>query len=294
VQTEALGGTVVRTPWREGLPLDAAEIESVLRADTACRIKAVFTVHTDTASGITNDLPAIRRAIDAAGHPALFVVDVVASLGATEFSMDGLRADVVIGASQKGLMSAPGLGFCAVNPAAMAVAKATPNPRFYWDWQRRVSDFTYLKFCGTAPQNLMMGLEAAFALMQHEGMAQVFARHRRVAGAVHAALGRWAKAGHLGFFSQVPDARSVSVTAITVAPSIDVEALRTVARERFQVAFAGGLGPLTGKIFRIGHLGDINEAMIMGALGGIEAAMRVQAIPFESGLEAAAAQLARA
>ncbi|MEN9538459.1 MAG: hypothetical protein RLZZ126_694 [Pseudomonadota bacterium] len=291
VQTEALGGVVLRTPWVEGLPLNPDDIEAVLRADTGHAIKAVFTVHTDTASGITNDLAAIRRAIDRASHPALYVVDVVASLGATEFDMQALGANVVIGASQKGLMCTPGLGFCAVDATAMAVARANSQPRFYWDWVRRISDFTYMKFCGTAPQNLLMGLEAALGLMQQEGMAQVFARHRRVAGATQAAVQRWAKGGQVEFFGKVPETRSVSVTCIS-AQGFDVEALRTVARERFQVAFAGGLGPLTGRVFRIGHLGDINEAMIMGALGGIESAMRVQGLRFESGLEAAAATLA--
>ena len=292
VQTEALGAVVVRTPWVEGLPLDPAEIQAVLQADAGHQIKAVFTVHTDTASGMTNDLVAIRKAIDDAGHPALFVVDVVASLGATPFDMDALRANVVIGASQKGLMGTPGLGFCAADAIAMGVARKNPYPRFYWDWVRRSAEHTYLKFCGTAPQNLLMGLEAGFGLIDHEGMANVFQRHRRIAEATQAAVTQWGLKGQLGFFSKVEAARSVSVTAITVAAGIDVEALRTVARERFQVAFAGGLGPLTGRIFRIGHLGDINDAMIMGCLGGIEAALCVQGVTFESGLAAAARRLA--
>ena len=292
VQTEALGAVVVRTPWVEGLPLDPAEIQAVLQADAGHQIKAVFTVHTDTASGMTNDLVAIRKAIDDVGHPALFVVDVVASLGATPFGMDALRANVVIGASQKGLMGTPGLGFCAADAIAMEVARKNPYPRFYWDWVRRCAEHTYLKFCGTAPQNLLMGLEAGFGLIDHEGMANVFQRHRRIAEATQAAVTQWGLKGQLGFFSKVEAARSVSVTAITVAAGIDVEALRTVARERFQVAFAGGLGPLTGRIFRIGHLGDINDAMIMGCLGGIEAALCVQGVTFESGLAAAARRLA--
>ena len=293
VQTEALGAMVVRTPWVEGLPLNPSEIQAILQADTHHQIKAVFTVHTDTASGMTNNLEAIRNAIDDAGHPALFVVDVVASLGAAPFDMDALRANVVIGASQKGLMGTPGLGFCAADSIAMEVARKNSYPRFYWDWVRRSAEHTYLKFCGTAPQNLLMGLEAGFGLMALEGMAGVFQRHRRIAEATHAAVAQWSQKGQLGFFSRVESARSVSVTSITVAAGIDVEALRTVARERFQVAFAGGLGPLTGRIFRIGHLGDINDAMIMGCLGGIEAALTVQGIAFESGLAAAARRLSQ-
>ena len=294
IQTEALGAKVIRTPWLVGLPLDPAVIQTALEADTTHAIKAVLTVHTDTASGITNDLAAIRAAIDAAGHPALFVVDVVASLGVTPFDMQALRANVVIGASQKGLMCTPGLGFCAVDAHALELSRHNPNPRFYWDWVRRTGEHTYQKFCGTAPQNLLMGMEAAFELIASEGIAQVHARHQRIARAVHAAVTCWSQRGQFGFFSQVAPARSYSVTAITVAPGIDVEALRTVARERFQVAFAGGLGTLTGRLFRIGHLGDLNEAMIMGCLGGIEAAMRVQGLAFDSGLSAAAQSLGEA
>ncbi len=292
VQSEALGAKVIRTPWAEGYPLDPQVIEAALRADTSHAIKAVLTVHTDTASGMTNDLAAIRAAIDAARHPALYVVDVVASLGAAPFDMAALRANVVIGASQKGLMCTPGLGLCAVDEAAMAIARRNPNPRFYWDWQRRLGEHSYQKFCGTAPQNLLMGMQAAFELIDNEGIHNVFARHRRIARATQAAVQCWSQKGQFGFFSKVEAARSVSVTAITVKEGIDVEALRTVARERFQVAFAGGLGPLTGKIFRIGHLGDINEAMILGCLGGIEAAMAVQGMAFAPGVCAAAASLA--
>jgi alanine-glyoxylate transaminase / serine-glyoxylate transaminase / serine-pyruvate transaminase len=295
MQCQALGAQVVRTPWIEGLPLDPAAIEAVLRADTGHEIVAVFTVHTDTASGITNELAPIRAAMDAAGHPALFVVDVVASLGAMPFDMDALRANVVIGASQKGLMCTPGLGFCAVDAQAMEVAQRNPYPRFYWDWIRRKAEHTYLKFCGTAPQNLLMGLEVALRLIAQEGLDAVFARHRRIAAATQAAVQRWSTAGTLGFFSQLESARSVSITAITVTPGVDVEGIRTVARERFQVAFAGGLGPLAGRIFRIGHLGDINEAMILGSLAGIEAAMTAQGVPYgPNGVAAAVASLAGA
>ncbi len=294
IQTEALGAKVIRTPWLVGLPLDPQVIRAALEADTAHVIKAVLTVHTDTASGITNDLAAIREAIDAARHPALFVVDVVASLGVTPFDMQALRANVVIGASQKGLMCTPGLGFCAVDPNALEISRRNPNPRFYWDWVRRTGELTYQKFCGTAPQNLLMGMEAAFEQIATEGISQVYARHQRIARAVHVAVACWSEQGQFSFFSQVASARSHSVTAISVAPGIDVEALRTVARERFQVAFAGGLGTLTGKLFRIGHLGDLNEAMIMGCLGGIEAAMHVQGLAFDSGLSAAAHSLSEA
>ncbi len=293
VQVEAMGGKVIRTRWVEGQPIDPAVVEAALREDRRHEIVAVFAVHTDTATGVTSDLAALRAAIDRADHPALFVVDVVASLAAERFAMDALRANVVLGASQKGLMTPPGLGFVAVDAAAFAVAERNPMPRFYWDWRLRKSELSYRKFCGTLPQNHMMGLEAALGLIFHEGLDAVVARHRRLADAVHAAVARWAGAGAVGFFGAVPAARSVSVTTITTAPGIDPEALRSVAREHFEVAVAGGLGPLAGRAFRIGHLGDVNPAMLLGCLAGVEAALQVQGIAIGgSGVEAAIASLA--
>jgi alanine-glyoxylate transaminase/serine-glyoxylate transaminase/serine-pyruvate transaminase len=291
-QTEAMGGRVVRTPWVPGLPIDAAAVEQALREDRDHAILAVFAVHTDTASGVTSDIPALRAALDAAGHPALLVVDVVASLGATPFAMDAWGVNVVLGASQKGLMCPPGLGFAAADARAMAVCEANPQPRFYWDWRLRRSPHSYRKYCGTPPQTLLFGLEAALALFAQEGAEQVFARHRRVTAMVHAAVARWSTGGALGFFAQQPASRSTSVTAITVPPGFDTDALRTLARERFQVAMAGGLGPLQGRVFRIGHLGDMNAPMLLGCLGGVEAALRVMGVPCGSGaLDAAVASL---
>jgi alanine-glyoxylate transaminase/serine-glyoxylate transaminase/serine-pyruvate transaminase len=291
-QVAAFGGRALRTPYVEGMPIDPAAVEAALREDTARQIAAVFVVHTDTASGTTSDLAALRKAIDAAGHPALFVVDVVASLAAAPFAMDALGVDVAIGASQKGLMLPPGLAFVAANERALALAGDTPAPRFYWDWARRRSDLNYLKFCGTLPIAHLAGLEAALALIESEGLAAAHARHARLARAVHAAVGAWGEGGALRVFTRAVEARSASVTAIEVAPGIDPEALRSVARERFQVAVAGGLGPLHGRVFRIGHLGDMNEAMILGCLAGVEAAMQVQGIAFgRHGVDAAVSAL---
>jgi alanine-glyoxylate transaminase/serine-glyoxylate transaminase/serine-pyruvate transaminase len=274
VQAEALGRRVVRTPWREGWPIDAAAVEQALRDDPIHEVQAVLAVHTDTASGVTSDLAALRRAIDAARHPALLVADVVASLGAAPFAMDALGIDVAVGASQKGLMCPPGVGFIAVNAKAMAHAERCPAPRFYWDWVRRKHELSYRKFCGTPPQNLLFGLEAALTLIFSEGLDTVWARHARLAGAVHAAVQGWREGGMVDFFANMPASRSVSVTTIAVEPSVDIDALRTVARERYQVAIAGGLGPLNGRAFRIGHLGDSNPATILGAIAGVEAALR--------------------
>ncbi len=294
VQAEALGGKVIRTPWVEGRPIDSAAVEQALRDDKHLEIVAVFSVHTDTASGVTSDLQALRAAIDAAGHPALFVVDVVASLGVVPFDMDALRADVVIGASQKGLMLPPGLGFVAINERARASAEANPMARFYWDWGRRIDALSYRKFCGTPPINLLYGMQAALQLIFQEGLDAVFARHRQLAGAVHAAVQGWSEGGALGFFCHEPARRSMSVTAVATHQGVDPEALRSVARERFQVALSGGLGPLAGRVFRIGHMGDINAAMVLGALGGVEAALRVQGVPIgQGGVQRAVEALAR-
>ena len=293
MQAEAFGARAIRTPWVEGEPIDPDAVEQVLRDDAQHRIKAVFAVHTDTASSVTSDMRRLRAALDAARHPALFVVDVVASLAAAPFAMDELGANVVVGASQKGLMVPPGLGFIAVDERALQVASKNPAPRFYWDWARRKSDLSYMKFCGTPPHSLLMGLEAALGLIFHEGIDAVLQRHARIARAVHAAVDCWSEGGALRCFVPSVAARSTSVTAVAVRAGIDVEVLRSVARERFQVAIAGGLGPLAGRVFRIGHLGDLNPAMILGALGGVEAALQVLGVPYRSGVAAATESLAQ-
>ena len=294
-QAEALGRRVLRTPWQPGWAINTAAVTQALRDDLAHDILAVFAVHTDTASGITSDLPALRAAIDASGHPALLVVDAVASLGCTRIEMDALPANVVLGASQKGLMVPPGVGLVAVDAKAWAVAERNPGPRYYWDWRLRKSPLSYRKFCGTPPQTLMCGLAAALALIEQEGEDAVHARHRWLAGAVQACVAGWAEGGVLGFFAQDASSRSVSVTTISVPEGFDVDAYRELARERFGVAIAGGLGPLTGKAFRIGHLGDSNAATVLGCLGGLEAALRVLGVPIGGGgVQRAIARLAAA
>ncbi|NCV69876.1 MAG: aminotransferase class V-fold PLP-dependent enzyme, partial [Betaproteobacteria bacterium] len=278
LQTEALDRRVLRTPWREGYPIDPDEIETILRKDKEGEIKAVFVVQTDTSTGITSDVQAIREAIDRAGHPALYVVDVVSSLAATPFHMDAMGVNLVVGGSQKGLMLPPGLGFVVVDARANQASVDNPSPKFYWDWTKRTGTHAYRKFCGTPPLQMLMGLRAALELLQQEGLEQVFARHRRLAGAVFEAIDAWSAAGAIDFFCQDKQARSVAVTAVTVQ-GFDPEAIRNLAREQFQVAMAGGLGPMAGKVFRIGHLGDMNEPTILGALAGIEAAMLRMAVP---------------
>jgi alanine-glyoxylate transaminase/serine-glyoxylate transaminase/serine-pyruvate transaminase len=295
LQCEAMERAVQRTPWAEGRPIDPNAVEAALRADTQQRIAAVFMVHTDTASGVTSDIDAVRAAIDAAGHPALLVVDAVASLAAAPLAMDAQRIDVVLGASQKGLMLPPGVGFLGVSPAALAVARANPTPSFYWDWARRVGEMSYQKFCGTPPLTLMAGMEAGLQLLFEEGLDAVYARHRLLADAAHAAVAAWSREGALDFVCPEPAARSVSVTAIRTAPGVDPDAIRRVAREQFDVSVAGGLGALAGRVFRIGHLGDINAPMLLGALAGVEAAMTLLKVPYgRDGVTEAVAAIARA
>ena len=283
VQTEALGRRVQRTAWTEGLPIDAAAVQAALQQDTKHEIVAVFMIHTDTSSGITSDVPAMRAAIDAADHPALLVVDVVASLAAEPFAMDAWRVDVAVGASQKGLMSPPGIGFVATNAVAFAAAERNQAPRYYWDIVLRKSPLSYRKFCGTPPQNLLAALAAALALIQREGLPQVLARHRQLAGLVHAAVEGWREGGALDFFAREPASRSNAVTTVSVPPGTDVDGLRALAREHYQVAFAGALGPLQGRGFRIGHLGDQNPAQVLGALAAVEAALESQGVPLGGG-----------
>jgi len=276
-QTELLGRVVVGTDMREGYPIDPNVVEEALRADTDSKIGAVFVVHTDTA-----------------GHRAMLAVDVVASLAAAPFEFDDWNIDVAIGGSQKGLMTPPGLAFVAANEKARKKFSDNPAKRWYWDWDRRQSEVNYMKFAGTPPEHMLFGLQAAFRLIEQEGLAAIHARHRQLAGAVHAAIEGWRGGGAIDFFAKDPAARSVSVTPVQ-STGFDPEALRTVAREQFQVAMAGGNGPTVGRAFRIGHLGDMNVAMILGCLAGVEAAMHVQKIPIgESGVARAVNWLANA
>jgi len=294
--TEAMGVAVVRTPYTEGFPIDPLDIEQALAEDTAQEIKAVYIVHTDTASSITNDVAAIRQAMNRSGHRALLVVDVVASLGAAPFAMDEWGVNVVMGASQKGLMCPPGLAFCAADERAIAMARSTAGAslRYYWDWIRRLKAPAYLKFCGTPPQNMLMALRAALQLLEREGHEQVLARHRQLASAVQAAVQSWSAAGVLDFVCKVPSARSVSVTSIAVRGA-DPDEIRRVVRESFNVSIASGLGPFRGRVFRIGHLGDLSVPMVLGCLAGVEAGLRALQVPIGDGaLDAATRALGSA
>ena len=265
-----LGATVeeMEGDWRSAF--DPDRIEERLRGDTEHRIKAVLAVQTDTATSVTSDIAAVRHALDACAHPALLMADVVASLGTVDFRMDDWGVDVAIAGSQKGLMTPPGLAFTAVSPRALEQSRTAGIRRGYWDWERRLNDEEfYMKFFGTPPEHLMWGLREALDMLFEEGLETAFARHRRLAAAVHAAVDVWE--------------RATSVTTIRVARGIDSNRLRLLARDELDVSLGYGLGPLDGKAFRIGHMGWINEPMVLGALGAVEMAMQACGVPYRKG-----------
>ena len=282
--------------WRHGV--DADQVEERLRADSKHKIKAVLFVHTDTATGITSDVAAVRRALDNARHPALLMVDAVASLAATDFRMDDWGVDVVVGASQKALMGPPGLGFIAASRRAMAVAETGGGARYYWDWHKRQADPCYTWFCGTAPEHLLFALRESLDMIFEEGLEAGFARHQALADGVRAAIANWSEAGALELNALRKDQQSNSVSTIRLTAGHDAEAVIRVCRERFNVSLGGGLGQLEGQGFRVSHMGDTNSALLLGGLACIEATMKICEIPFASGMDTAisyfAAQLPNA
>lgn len=281
----------IASDWRRAV--EPAALEEALRADTTHAIKGVLAVHTDTSSGITCDLAGYRRAIDAAGHPALLVSDVIASLVAAPFEMDAWGVDAAICGSQKGLMCPPGLAFVAASPRAIAHADQVKRPRFYWDWRERSQKELYRRFCGTAPEQALFALREALDIVAEQGLEAILARHARLAATVQRAVEVWAEGGALSFNAVNPEERSVSLTSIRVPDEVDAEDVRSHAREQFSVSIAGGYGPLTGRVLRIGHLGDTNEPMILGALCAVEASLIALGLPHgEGALRAAVEQLA--
>lgn len=279
--------------WRHAV--DPQQVEDHLRRDHERRIKAVLAVQVDTGTGICNDIPAIRAAIDAAGHPALLVADTIASLAAMPFEMDAWGVDVAITASQKALMCPPGMTIVAANARAIEAARERPRAQRYWDWLPRLGDEYYTKFCGTMPEHLFFALREALDLIAEEGLPAIVRRHARLAGAVHAAVETWSEAGALSFNALVPDQRAVTVTTIRTAPGIDADRIRTHARETLGVSVAGGLGALHGHAFRIGHLGDLNEGMVLGCLSALELTFMELEVPHApNGVRAAIEFLAQA
>ncbi len=281
---------LVAADWRRGV--DIADVHRALAADTAQTIKAVCVVHNETATGMMLPLPEIRAAIDATGHPALFLVDTISSLGSLEFRMDEWKIDCVVGGSQKGLMLPTGMSFTGVSEKAMAAHAAAKLHRFYFDWTLMEKRATK-SFIGTIPVNIFYGLRESIRLLDEEGIDNVIARHARLAEATRRAVQVWAGNNGPQLFCVTPGRYSDSVTAILMPEGYNADALRKTVRERFNVSLGGGLGKLGGTIFRIGHLGDLNEPMLLGALTAIEMALRIDGIPHgRGGVEAAMAFLA--
>ena len=283
-ETAAMAGCKVETlagDWRAAV--DPAAVEDYLRKDTEGRIKAVLVVQIDTATGVVNDIPAIRKAMDAAGHDALLMVDAIASLATMPFEMDAWGIDVAVTGSQKGLMTPPGLSFVASAGKAPAAHAKADLRSYYWDWTERDGALYYKKFCGTTPVHLMYGLRKALDLLLEEGMDNVIARHAVLAEAVRRAVGVWEQGQAIGFNVIEPSARSNSVTTVRAADGVDPSKIQDFCRIRLGVTLGGGLGELSGKAFRIAHMGHLNAPMILGTLSVIEVALNALEIPHGKG-----------
>jgi len=280
-----VGVEILPGDWRKAV--DPSALEARLKADTTHAIKAVLVVQIDTASGVVNDIPALRAAMDAAKHPALFMVDGIASIGCMEFEMDRWGIDVAVTCSQKGMMMTPGLSFLGVSPKGKAAHAKADLRTAYWDWGGRDLPENYRKFCGTAPEHMLFGLQAALGLLFSEGLENAWARHRALASAVQAAVGVWAKGGALEFNIMDPAARAPSVTTI-LTPGFDPEHLRDFARKNCGVVLGSGIGELSGIAFRIAHMGYANAPMVLGTLGATEVALQSLGLPHgEGGVQAA-------
>ncbi len=240
-------------------------------------------MHNETATGLAIPLQEVRRAIDEAKHPALFLVDTISSLVSLEFRMDEWGIDGVVGGSQKGLMCPTGTSFTAVSDKGMAAHKESRLARFYFDWTRMLARPPHNSFVGTIPVNAFYGLREALRLIEEEGLENVIARHHYLAEGVRRSVRVWAGNDGPQLFCSNPARYSDSVTAVLMPEGSDAEAVRRTARHRYNVSLGGGLGPLNGRVFRIGHLGDLNEAMVLAALTAIEMSLRVAGIPHKNG-----------
>lgn len=272
--------------WRCGA--DAALIERKLLEDTTHKIKAVAIVHNETSTGVTSRISAIREAIDRAGHPALFLVDTISSLGSMDYRHGEWGVDVTIGGSQKGLMLPPGLGFNAVSEKARTRAKSATLPRAYWDWESMLGANQSGYFPYTPATNLLFGLRESIHMLLDEGLGHVFARHGRFAEATRRATRAWG----LDVLCEDPEECSRSLTAICMPPGHDADTFRQTVHHHFDMSLGAGLGKLKGRIFRIGHLGDFNDLMLAGTLCGVEMGLALANVPFsKGGVDAALAYL---
>jgi len=276
---ERLGLVVEFIPgdWRHGAEPDA--IAKRLAADSAHAIKAVCVVHNETSTGVTSKVADVRAAIDRAGHPALFMVDTISSLASIDYRHDEWGVDVTVGGSQKGLMLPPGLSFNAIGAKALAASKKAKLPRSYWDWQEMLAVNPAGFFPYTPATNLLYGLSAALDMLFEEGLDRVFARHDRLAEATRRAIRAWG----LEILCIDPALYSSTLTAIVVPDGHSADALRKLILERFDMSLGQGLGKLSGKVFRIGHLGHFNDLMLCGTLAGVEMGLALARVPHSKG-----------
>ncbi len=304
---QALGLKVetLRADWRLGVP--TAAVAERLAKDKAHEIKGVLVVQNETSTGLTHPVAEIRKAIESVRHPALYLVDTISSLASMDFRMDEWGVDIAVGGSQKGLMMTTGLSFTGISERALELSKTGGMKRSYWNWAEMRS-ISPQRFPGTTPVHMFFGLEESLKLLEEEGLDAVFARHRRLGAATRAAVAHWgggAKSGltisadglegrveGIELLCRDPARVSDTVTAIVLPDGHDANALRKIALDRFNLSLGGGLGPLAGRVFRIGHMGDLNEPMLLGALATVELAMTVAGIPHRAGgTEAAIAAL---
>ena len=277
---------VLRGDWRRAVR--PAEVEARLRADREHTIKAIVVAQIDTASGVVNDVEAIGRAIKASGHPALYMVDTVASLGCMPFEMDAWGIDVAMSGSQKGLMTPPGLGFVAANARALEVHKRANMRTPYWDWSEREGAEHYRKYGGTAPVHLLFALRQAIDMLFAEGLPHAFRRHQLLGEAVRRAVAKWGEGQVIGFNIADAAERSNTVTTVLVGGGYDPAVLQSYCKEQCGVVLGTGIGDLSGKAFRIAHMGHVNAPMVLGTLGVIEMALVALKIPHgRGGLDAA-------
>lgn len=268
---------LIATDWRRGV--DPAAVEQRLGADRERAIKAVCVVHNETSTGVTSRIPAVRSAIDAAAHPALLMVDTISSLGSIDFRMDEWGVDVTVCGSQKGLMLPPGLSFNAVSSKALAASEASRSAKSYWDWGEMLAANRRGFFPYTPATNLLYGLREAVAMLLEEGLPAVFARHERHAEATRRAVRAWG----LEVLCAEPEEYSATLTAVLLPDGHDADELRRVILDAFDLSLGTGLGRLTGKVFRIGHLGSFNDLMLAGTLSGVEMGLGMSGVPHEPG-----------
>ena len=263
--------------WRRGA--DPAQIEARLRDDKERAIKAVCVVHNETSTGATSRIDEVRRAIDAAAHPALLLVDTISSLGSIDYRHDEWGVDVTVAGSQKGLMLPPGLSFNAVSAKALKASETATLPRSFWDWQAMLAANETGYFPYTPATNLLYGLDAAVDMLAEAGLDNVFARHDRHAEATRRAVRAWG----LEIQCEEPRHYSSSLTAVRVPEGHSADALRATILERHNMSLGNGLGPLKDRVFRIGHLGDFGDLQLVGTLGGVEMGLRAAGIPHKPG-----------